>query len=116
MHSLNEKILKKRVGNLIVKQRKALKISQEVLAEKLDIHVRTLGKIENGHSFVTADVLCKLSEIFNIPPKAFLDVVEKDDFDNDKLNIIIEKLCSGGNEKIDLYYNIINLIDSTYKN
>ncbi len=114
MHNLDEKTLKKKVGNLIVKQRKALKISQEVLAEKLDIHVRTLGKIENGHSFVTADVLCKLSEIFNIPPKALLDVEDKDEIDEDKLNIIVEKLRSGGNEKIDLYFNIINLIDSKY--
>ena len=81
----------------------------------MDIHVRTLGKIENGHSFVTADVLCKLGEIFNLPPKAFLDVEDKDEIDEDKLNIIVEKLRSGGNEKIGLYYNIINLIDSSYK-
>ena len=114
MHNLDEKTLKKRVGNLIVKQRKTLKISQEVLAEKLNIHVRTLGKIENGHSFISADVLCKLSEIFNLSPKAFLDVEDKNEIDEDKLNIIIEKLRSGGDEKIDLYYNIINLIDSKY--
>ena len=86
MHNLDEKTLKKRVG-----------------------------KIENGHSFVNADVLCKLSEIFNIPPKTLLDVEDKDGINEDKLNIIIEKLRSGGNEKIDLYYNIINLIDSKYK-
>lgn len=115
MHNIDEKTLKIGLGKLIVRQRKALRISQEILAEKLDIHVRTLGKIENGHSFVSADVLCKLSKIFNVPPKAFLDVENKNEINEDKLNIIVEKLRSGGNEKIDLYYNLINLIDSAYK-
>jgi len=114
MQKINENILKTKFGELVVKHRKRLYLSQEALAERLNIHVRTLGKIENGHSFVSADTLCKLSEIFNVPIKALLDFDSNSDINEQKLNTIIEKLRSGGNEKIDYYYDVINIIDRKY--
>lgn len=59
------------MGKLILEKRKSMKVSQEALAEKLDIHVRTVGKLESGRSFVSAENLCKLSKLFKMPVKAF---------------------------------------------
>lgn len=114
MQLLNGEILKNRLGKLIAGKRKAYNWSQEFLAEKLGIHVRTLGKIENGHAFVTAETLCKLSEVFKCPVKSFFDIEDELNVDKQKLNTIIEKLCSGGDEKIDYYFDVINVIDKKY--
>ena len=114
MQSLNGQILKCKLGKLIAEKRKAYNWSQEYLAEKLCIHVRTLGKIENGHAFVNADTLCKLSEVFNSPLKSFFDIEDTTDINEQKLNTIIDKLRVGGNEKIDYYFDVINVIDRKY--
>lgn len=105
--------LKKSFGKTVREQRKVLGLSQEVLAEKLNINIRTLGKIENGHTFVSAETLCELSKIFNLPVKSFFNAQSLSDNES-KLNIIIDKLKSGGTNKIDYYYKIINLIDEKY--
>ncbi len=115
MQLLDGQTLKIKFGKLIAEKRKAYNWSQEYLAEKLDIHVRTLGKLENGHAFVNADTLCKLSEVFNIPIKTFFDIEDNTmNVNEHKLNIIIDKLRSGGNEKIDYYFDVINVIDRKY--
>lgn len=114
MHFLNEKTLKKRIGKLISQKRRSLHMSQEALAEKLDIHVRTVGKIENGRSFISADNLCKLSKLFNMPIKAFFEVEDQIDIDEYNLNRIIDILRSGGNEKINYYYEVISAIEKKF--
>ncbi len=114
MQKFNEETLKLRVGKLISAKRKSLRMSQETLAEKLDIHVRTVGKIESGRSFLTADNLCKLSEIFNMPIKAFFDVEDSVTVSEQNLNNIIDILKSGGDSKINYYYNIIKAIENNF--
>jgi len=112
MQIFDETTLKIRVGRLIASKRKSLNISQEALAEKLDIHVRTIGKIEHGHSFPTPDSLCKLSVIFDMPIKSFFEIEDPIKFDEKNLNILVDKLKTGNSNDIDLYLNIINLIDA----
>lgn len=112
MQIFDEKTLKIRVGKLIASKRKSLNISQEMLAEKLDIHVRTIGKIEHGHSFPSPDALCKLSVIFEMPIKSFFEIEDPVEFNEKNLNLLVDKLKTGNSSNIDLYLNIINLIDS----
>lgn len=45
--------------------------TQEQLAEKLNITPQHLSRIENGKSFVTAELLDSLCMIFNISPATF---------------------------------------------
>ena len=51
--------------------RKLNKITQEELSEKLGITPPHLSRIENGKSFVTADLLDSLCVIFRISPASF---------------------------------------------
>ncbi len=51
--------------------RKLNKITQEELSEKLQITPNHLSRIENGKSFVTAELLDALCIIFNITPATF---------------------------------------------
>lgn len=51
--------------------RKLNNLTQEELSEKLDITPAHLSRIENGKSFVTAELLDSLCMIFNISPATF---------------------------------------------
>lgn len=111
MQLFEENELKKRIGRLISEKRKALNLSQEALAEILDVHVRTVGKIENGRSFLSAGILCKLSKLFNMPVKAFFDIEDPITVNEYNLNRVIDIIRSGGDSKIDYYFNVINAIE-----
>ncbi len=54
-------------GARIKELRKAKGYTQEQLAEKLNIGVRSLGKIETGNSFPSMTTLEKIIETFQIP-------------------------------------------------
>ena len=114
MKRIEEAELKQQIGKLIVARRKAKKLSQEALAEKLQIKVRTLSKIENGHAFLSASTLCKLCNEFKLSPKSFFDFENSVNTDAGKISDVIDKLSSGGKDKIDFYYEIIKLVDSKY--
>jgi len=51
--------------------RKAKKLSQEQLSEKVDISVKHLSAIERGLTFVSADLLEKLSLSMEVPVSRF---------------------------------------------
>ena len=51
--------------------RKLNNLTQEQLSEKLNIAPQHLSRIENGKSFVTAELLDSLCIIFNVSPATF---------------------------------------------
>ena len=51
--------------------RKLNNLTQEQLSEKLNITPQHLSRIENGKSFVTAELLDSLCIIFNVSPATF---------------------------------------------
>lgn len=63
--------LKKNFGQRVRKIRQKNNFSQEELAEKIDIAVNNVGKIEHGESFVTAAALAKLSKVLKVKPEDF---------------------------------------------
>lgn len=63
--------LKKKFGQRVRKIRQKQNLSQEELAEKIDIAVNNMGKIERGESFVTAVTLEKLASVLNVKVEDF---------------------------------------------
>lgn len=59
-------MIKEQLGKRIYELRKQQHISQEELAEKLDISQRSLSKIETGKNFIKSNTLEKLLSAFNI--------------------------------------------------
>ena len=87
--------------------RKLNKITQEELSERLGITPNHLSRIENGKSFVTAELLDALCVIFTISPAAFFYTPQEfigDDSLFAKIDTIIdteiEKLGTQLKEKI----------------
>ena len=56
------------LGKNIKKYRKLRGLTQEKMAELIEIEVRTLSLIETGNNFVTSKTLGKLSEVLQVSP------------------------------------------------
>lgn len=65
--------IKAHFGNKVKKLRQKHEMSQETLAEHLDIRTASLSSLENGKTFVSYKTFCKLCEIFNVLPKDLFD-------------------------------------------
>ena len=67
MYSSSEiKIL---LGKRIKELRKSHHLTQEQLAEKMEIDQRNLSKIECGNNFITAETLSRISKALKIEPQ-----------------------------------------------
>lgn len=62
---LNIVNVKKQLGAKIKRLRQKNALTQEQLAEKIDIATRTLSGIETGENFVTAETLEKFLDVFD---------------------------------------------------
>jgi len=62
----------KQIGLNIRSHREALRMTQEQLAEKADLHDRTLGKIERGELNFSILIFIRLCVALNIPPDKIL--------------------------------------------
>jgi len=63
---------KKLLGNAIRKRRSELRISQEKLAEQVNVHRNYVGKVERGEQNITIDSLIRFADTFNCEPSDLL--------------------------------------------
>jgi transcriptional regulator with XRE-family HTH domain len=63
---MTEQEIRETLGASIRKHRKRLSLSQERMAEKLDIATNFLSDIENGRKWLSAGTLAKLTEVLNV--------------------------------------------------
>ena len=61
---LNQKLIE--IGNRISKRRKQLNLTQEVLAEKMNVSVQMISNLERGNKSIKIENLLKLCEILNV--------------------------------------------------
>lgn len=94
------------LGKRIKELRKKQNLTQEQLAEKMNIDQRNLSKIECGNNFVTSETLSKLVSVLNVEEKEIFDFC----YHNDKALLKQELLTAITNETID-----INLMYRFYK-
>ena len=91
--TMDEIDIRKVFGENVKYYRKKIGLSQEQLAEKLDISPNHLSVIETGGKFVTYKLLEKLIAIFDIMPAALFYVsgtANNDDTIQNKINSIIK--------------------------
>lgn len=63
---------RKTIGKRIASRRKAEKIQQRVLAERIDISPTHLSQIENGKAAISFDLFCRICVVLNITPDYLL--------------------------------------------
>ena len=86
--------LKQIFGNNISSYRKLRKLSQEQLAEKLDISVKHLSTLETGKVFASAELIEKLALELSVSFSALfytMDEKSLDESDFSKIDSILEE-------------------------
>ncbi len=101
--------IKKNLGSKVKKLRIKEKLTQDKLAEKLNLQTQTITFIETGRSFISCEVLERLSNFFNVVPSYFF---EEKDMDNSQENLNYKKEIIALISNLDTYrlkdiYNII---------
>ncbi len=70
--SIDGKTIKQMLGSSIRELRIDKGITQEKLAELLELGVNTTNRIETGTSFITSETFAKLCNIFDVHPSVLL--------------------------------------------
>lgn len=63
---INSDYVRKIFGSNLKKLRLAKSLTQEQLAESLDLQVQTISFVENGRAFVSSDVCAKICNFFDV--------------------------------------------------
>ena len=75
----NSSDIKLLLGKRIKELRKERNLTQEELAEKMNIDQRNLSKIECGNNFITAETLSKILKTLDIEARELFDFNHKKD-------------------------------------
>lgn len=98
--------IKKKFGKNLKYYRELKKLTQEQLAEKIEMNVRSVSFIECGTNFVTAKTLEKICKTLEVSPKQLFDF----DFPAKKPQEIkdeVENLIDNNSEKLNDIYKIL---------
>ena len=103
-------------GTNIKYYRKKLRLSQEQLAEKLDITTKHLSTIETGATFVSAELLEKFTKFLSVSASSLFyseDGISLDDNILTKMDQVIETECEKASKTIKMQ---LRLIFDQYRN
>lgn len=98
--------LKKMFGLRVRKIRQKQNLSQEELAEKIDIAVNNMGKIERGESFVTAVTLEKLASVLNVKVEDFFKFDSFVSIDEMKKELDLNKMSDNEIKQLYRFYKL----------
>ncbi len=110
---INSKSIKKIFGNNLRKLRITKGLTQEQLAEMLDMQVQSITFIENGRTFVSSEVIAKICNFFDVSlefmfkPK-FLEQTDK--AENLKKEII-QMMSDCDDKMLTKYRNILFVLN-----
>lgn len=110
MYHENMEDIKILLGKRIKELRLKKGMSQEQLAEMLDIAVRNVSKIECGTNFIRADKIPKLSLALDVTPKELFNFEHLKEHTNLREEIIT--IMNDNPEKITEIYKVVKAITS----
>ena len=100
------KSLKEKFGQRLQELRKSLGLTQEAIAEKIDMDIPNLSNIENGKRFMTPENIEKIAKALNAEVKDLFDYEHHQP--KEKLIIkILEFLKSASAEEVEFIYKSV---------
>jgi len=110
---VNSNDIKQILGNNLKRLRQANGLSQEKLAELVNLERETISAIEVGRAFTSSEALAEFANFFNIEPSTLLKpnfIFNSDKIDDLKKEINL-LLSSSNDKKLRTIYNIIIALD-----
>ena len=100
--------IKKELGKKIKRMRLNRGLTQEQLAEAIDVSQRTLSGIEIGENFMTAETLDNIIKALNTTSDELFAINHLKD-DDKKVEEILHDIeyISQNTEKLDILYNVV---------
>lgn len=102
--------LQENLGQKIKKLRQISGMSQETLAEKLNIATNTLSNIERGNAFMTSNTLEKISVIFGVDYSELFNFSTETNCETLYKNILTRLNLAKNNPKLLAYLDSITKI------
>lgn len=101
--------IKKIIGTNVKKLRVSKGLTQEQLAEKLNMQIQSITFIETGRTFISSEALAKLCNYFNVEPGFFFKAgnIEPTEKELNLKKDINQLLSSCDYDKLMSIYNII---------
>lgn len=62
---------RKKIGEAIRRYRKYVQLTQEALAEKVDLNPKYIGEIERGEKIISIEALMRIAAVVGIPLSDF---------------------------------------------
>lgn len=99
-----------KIGRFLKELRKAKNLTQEQLAERLNISGRTVSRWETGNNMPDISLLVELAEFYNVSIPEIIDGERKSETMEKEVKEVAEKMSDyAGTEKETLIKNIRNL-------
>ena len=101
------------IGKIIKSFRKKNKLTQEELAEKIDVSKNYLSKIERGISVLNAETFLKSAKILNFSLNDF-GIKTNDNIDENKKELI-NKILSFSDKEVNAFSNLLDTMQTIIK-
>ncbi len=102
---MSENTFLKEMGQRIMARRKALRFTQEELAEKIDVSTQMISNLELGKKAIRPENLAKVCKELNVSADYILIGSKKQ---NEEINQLIEKLMELSENELKIINSMIN--------
>ena len=103
-------ITKKEIGKIIQNYRKQKGLTQDELAEKVDISTNYLSKVERGINVLNAETFLKMANILSFSLEDFGIKIKSDNTLSEQQELLTKILSTTPN-KAKLYLKTLNFLD-----
>ena len=108
-------INKSTIGKIIQSLRKEKHLTQEELAEKIDISPNYLSKVERGLCTLNTESFLKMAQVLDFTLESFgIKVKNHDDIDKTKKELI-STILSASQKQTEVYNKTVKFIDEIVK-
>ena len=110
MENISKEVINKALGKVVKEYRLKSKLTQEEIAEKLEISAKYISRIESGSGGVKTETLVNYINLLSISP----NVIFKDLINNKDLNLeleLSEKASKLSKENVQFIISVIDLLE-----